>query len=68
MDFQSEHERYLVEKHFNRPVVIFDYPSKSKAFYMRLNDDKTTVAAMDVYFLGLEKLSVGLKEKKGWKY
>jgi asparaginyl-tRNA synthetase len=39
-DFQSEHERFLVEKHFKSPVVIYDYPAKIKAFYMRLNDDE----------------------------
>ena len=44
VDFQSEHERYLVEKHFQSPVIIYDYPSKIKAFYMRLNDDKKTVS------------------------
>ena len=48
VDLQSEHERYLVEKHFNAPVVLFDYPASIKAFYMRLNDDNKTVAAMDV--------------------
>jgi len=50
IDFQSEHERYLVEKHFKKPVIIIDYPKKIKAFYMRQNDDNTTVAAMDVLF------------------
>ncbi|MDV7396669.1 amino acid--tRNA ligase-related protein, partial [Arthrospira platensis SPKY1] len=46
-DLQSEHERYLVEKHFKSPVILFDYPAKIKAFYMRLNDDGKTVRAMD---------------------
>ena len=55
VDFQSEHERYLVEKHFKSPVIIYDYPSKIKAFYMRLNDDKKTVGAMDVLFPGIGK-------------
>ena len=50
IDFQSEHERYLVEKHFKKPVIIVDYPKKIKAFYMRQNDDNKTVAAMDVLF------------------
>ena len=50
IDFQSEHERYLVEKHFKKPVIIVDYPKKIKAFYMRQNDDDKTVAAMDVLF------------------
>ena len=47
-DLQSEHERYLTERHFRRPVVVSDYPKSIKAFYMRLNDDERTVAAMDV--------------------
>ncbi len=47
-DLQSEHERYLAEEHFRRPVVVYDYPKAIKAFYMRLNDDDETVAAMDV--------------------
>jgi asparaginyl-tRNA synthetase len=49
-DLQAEHERYLVEKHFKKPVIVKDYPKDFKAFYMRLNDDKKTVAAMDVLF------------------
>jgi asparaginyl-tRNA synthetase len=48
IDMQSEHERYLVEKHFKKPVIVTDYPKDIKAFYMRLNDDGKTVAAMDV--------------------
>jgi asparaginyl-tRNA synthetase len=47
-DLQSEHERYLTEKHFKKPVIVYDYPKEIKAFYMRLNDDEKTVAAMDV--------------------
>ncbi|NQU42965.1 asparagine--tRNA ligase, partial [bacterium] len=47
-DLQSEHERYLTEKHFKKPVIVYDYPRDIKAFYMRLNDDEKTVAAMDV--------------------
>lgn len=47
-DLQSEHERYLTEQHFKRPVIVHDYPKDIKAFYMRLNDDEKTVAAMDV--------------------
>ena len=50
-DLQSEHERYLVEKHFKKPVILIDYPKDIKAFYMRLNDDNKTVAAMDILFL-----------------
>lgn len=47
-DLQSEHERYLTEKHFKKPVIIYDYPKTIKPFYMRLNDDDETVAAMDI--------------------
>ena len=49
-DLQSEHERYLVEKHFNKPVILTDYPKKIKAFYMKQNDDGKTVRAMDILF------------------
>jgi asparaginyl-tRNA synthetase len=49
-DLQSEHERFLVEKHFKKPVILTDYPKEIKAFYMKLNDDNKTVAAMDVLF------------------
>ncbi|GIS01046.1 MAG: hypothetical protein CM15mP102_18660 [Flavobacteriales bacterium] len=64
-DFQSEHERFLVEKHFKSPVIIYDYPSKIKAFYMRLNDDGKTVRAMDVLFPGIGEIIGDLKERKG---
>ena len=47
-DLQSEHERYLTEEHFQKPVILYDYPQGIKAFYMRLNDDGKTVRAMDV--------------------
>jgi asparaginyl-tRNA synthetase len=50
VDLQSEHERYLVEKHFKKPVMVTDYPKEIKAFYMKLNDDERTVRAMDVLF------------------
>ena len=50
VDLQSEHERYLVEKEYKKPVIITDYPKKIKAFYMRMNDDNETVAAMDILF------------------
>lgn len=50
VDLQSEHERYLVEKHFKKPVILFDYPRDIKAFYMKQNDDGKTVRAMDVLF------------------
>ena len=67
IDFQSEHERYLVEKHFKKPVVIFNYPSKSKAFYMRLNDDEKTVAAMDVLFPGIGEIIGGSQREERLK-
>ncbi len=54
-DLQSEHERYLVEKHFKKPVILTDYPKDIKSFYMRMNDDGKTVAAMDILFLVLAK-------------
>jgi asparaginyl-tRNA synthetase len=50
IDLQSEHERYLVEKHFRKPVMVTDYPKTIKAFYMKVNDDNTTVRALDVLF------------------
>jgi len=50
MDLQSEHERYLVEKHFKKPVILTNYPKDIKAFYMKMNDDGKTVRAMDVLF------------------
>ena len=49
-DLQAEHERYLVEKHFKRPVILTDYPKEIKSFYMKQNDDGKTVRAMDVLF------------------
>ena len=63
-DFQSEHERFLVEKHFKSPVIIFDYPSKIKAFYMRLNDDEKTVRAMDVLFPGIGEIIGGSQREE----
>lgn len=62
-DLQSEHERFLVEKHFKKPVVIYNYPKDIKAFYMRQNDDDKTVAAMDILFPGIGEIVGGLKEK-----
>lgn len=58
-DLQSEHERYLVEKHFESPVVLFNYPKEIKAFYMKLNEDQKTVAAMDVLFPGIGEIIGG---------
>jgi asparaginyl-tRNA synthetase len=64
IDLQSEHERYLVEKHFNKPVIITDYPASFKAFYMRLNDDKKTVGAMDVLFPGVGEIMGGSQREE----
>ncbi|MCF6306783.1 MAG: asparagine--tRNA ligase [Flavobacteriaceae bacterium] len=63
VDLQSEHERFLVEKHFKCPVILFDYPANIKAFYMRLNDDGKTVRAMDVLFPGIGEI-VGGSERE----
>ncbi len=64
VDLQSEHERYLVEKHFKTPVIIYDYPAKIKAFYMRLNDDEKTVRAMDVLFPGIGEIVGGSQREE----
>ena len=63
-DFQSEHERFLVEKHFKSPVIIYDYPSKIKAFYMKLNSDNKTVRAMDVLFPGIGEIIGGSQREE----
>ena len=63
-DLQSEHERYLVEKHFKCPVILFDYPANIKAFYMRLNDDGKTVRAMDVLFPGIGEIAGGSQREE----
>ena len=64
IDLQSEHERYLVEKHFNSPVILFDYPAKIKAFYMRLNEDNKTVRAMDLLFPGIGEMVGGSQREE----
>ena len=64
IDFQSEHERYLVEKYFKRPVVVYDYPAKIKAFYMRMNDDNKTVRAMDILFPGIGEIVGGSQREE----
>ena len=64
VDLQSEHERYLVEKHFNSPVILFDYPANIKAFYMRLNEDGKTVRAMDVLFPGIGEMVGGAQREE----
>ncbi len=63
-DLQSEHERFLVEKHFNCPVILFDYPAKIKAFYMRLNEDGKTVRAMDILFPGIGEIVGGSQREE----
>ncbi len=63
-DLQSEHERYLVEKHFKCPVILFDYPANIKAFYMRLNEDGKTVRAMDVLFPGIGEIVGGSQREE----
>jgi asparaginyl-tRNA synthetase len=64
VDLQSEHERYLVEKHFKKPVIIFDYPAKIKAFYMRMNEDGKTVKAMDILFPGIGEIVGGSQREE----
>ncbi len=63
-DLQSEHERFLVEKHFKCPVILFDYPANIKSFYMRLNDDGKTVRAMDVLFPGIGEIVGGSQREE----
>ena len=63
-DLQSEHERYLVEKYFKCPVILFDYPASIKAFYMLLNDDGKTVRAMDVLFPGIGEIAGGSQREE----
>lgn len=63
-DLQSEHERYLVEKHFKKPVIVTDYPKDIKSFYMRLNDDGKTVAAMDILAPGIGEIVGGSQREE----
>lgn len=63
-DLQSEHERFLVEKHFKCPVILYDYPADIKAFYMRLNEDGKTVRAMDVLFPGIGEMVGGAQREE----
>ncbi|MFZ9657630.1 MAG: asparagine--tRNA ligase [Crocinitomicaceae bacterium] len=67
IDLQSEHERYLVEKEFNCPVILTDYPAQIKAFYMRLNEDGKTVAAMDVLFPGIGEIVGGSQREERYE-
>ena len=64
VDLQTEHERYLSEKHFGRPVFVYDYPKEIKAFYMRLNDDNKTVAASDLLVPGVGELIGGSQREE----
>ena len=63
-DLQSEHERFLVEKHFKKPVILSDYPKDIKSFYMRQNDDGKTVAAMDILFPGIGEIIGGSQREE----
>ncbi len=64
VDLQSEHERYLVEKHFKKPVILTNYPKDIKSFYMRLNDDGKTVAAMDILAPGIGEIVGGSQREE----
>ena len=64
VDLQSEHERFLVEKHFKKPVIIYNYPAKIKAFYMRMNEDGKTVKAMDILFPGIGEIVGGSQREE----
>ncbi|HPD95388.1 MAG: asparagine--tRNA ligase [Bacteroidales bacterium] len=66
VDLQSEHERYLVEKHFKRPVILTDYPKDIKAFYMKQNDDGKTVRAMDVLFPKIGEIIGGSQREENY--
>ena len=68
IDLQSEHERYLVEKHFKKPVIVTDYPKDIKAFYMRQNDDGKTVAAMDILAPGIGEIVGGSQREERLDY
>lgn len=63
-DLQSEHERYLVEKHFKKPVILTDYPKGIKAFYMKVNEDNKTVRAMDILFPGIGEIVGGSQREE----
>lgn len=66
-DLQAEHERYLVEEHFKRPVILTDYPMAIKAFYMKQNDDGKTVRAMDVLFPGIGEIIGGSQREENYE-
>ena len=64
MDLQSEHERYIAERHVQKPVILMNYPKEIKAFYMRLNEDRKTVAAMDVLAPGIGEIIGGSQREE----
>lgn len=66
-DLQSEHERFLVEQHFKRPVILTDYPKEIKAFYMKMNDDGRTVRAMDVLFPQIGEIIGGSEREESYE-
>jgi asparaginyl-tRNA synthetase len=68
VDLQSEHERFLVEKHFKKPVILYNYPAAIKSFYMRLNEDGKTVAAMDVLFPGIGEIIGGSQREERYDH
>lgn len=67
MDLQSEHEQYLVNDYFKIPVIVFDYPSHIKAFYMRINEDRKTVRAMDILFPGIGEIVGGSEREERYE-
>lgn len=67
IDMQTEHERFLAEEHFKRPVIVRDYPKEIKAFYMRMNDDNKTVAAMDVLVPRIGELIGGSQREERYE-
>ena len=67
-DLQTEHERYITEKHFGKPVFVTDYPKEFKAFYMRMNDDGRTVAAMDLLVPGVGEIIGGSQREERYDY
>lgn len=67
VDLASEHERYLVEEHFKKPVILTDYPKEIKAFYMKLNDDGKTVRAMDVLFPQIGEIIGGSEREENYE-
>ena len=66
IDLATEHERWLAEEHFKKPVIVYNYPKDIKAFYMRLNDDNKTVAAMDVLVPKVGELIGGSNARSDW--